>query len=240
MSKTTENNGRLCNQIFRNLATSFIAEKHNLYVEYSNYNTIRRLGIPLYVGDKIFSETKVVTEENYNDVLEKCEFNINTDSAYFQTGDINNKIFLYLRQDNIKNSIIEHNKYKERYNNNKDIYIHIRLGDAEKWNPGAKYYINAISSIKEREIIYISTDDVNHSIIKEILKKYKNVYLLPGDEINNIQAAITCKYVILSHGSFSALIGYLSYFSVVYYPDFKPAWCPIDLFKNKGFIGLRV
>jgi hypothetical protein len=37
MTTTTYSNGRLCNQIIRNLAVSFIAEKNNLKVEYSNY-----------------------------------------------------------------------------------------------------------------------------------------------------------------------------------------------------------
>ena len=40
MSKTCGDNGRLCNQIERNLALSFIAKKHNLYVDYFNYDFI--------------------------------------------------------------------------------------------------------------------------------------------------------------------------------------------------------
>ena len=40
MSKTTNNNGRLCNQIIRNLALSILAKKYDLYVEYSNYDNI--------------------------------------------------------------------------------------------------------------------------------------------------------------------------------------------------------
>ena len=38
MSTTTSSNGRLGNQIIRNLAVSIIAEKHNLYVNYCNYD----------------------------------------------------------------------------------------------------------------------------------------------------------------------------------------------------------
>jgi len=38
--------------------------------------------------------------------------------------------------------------------------------------------------------------------------------------------ASTCKYVVLSYGSFSAIIGYLSFFSHVYYKKIsdKTAW----------------
>jgi len=37
MTTTTQYNGRLCNQIIRNLAVSKIAEKNDLFVEYSSY-----------------------------------------------------------------------------------------------------------------------------------------------------------------------------------------------------------
>ena len=45
MTTTTSYNGRLGNQIIRNLAVSLIAEKHNLYVNYSNNVLIKQLGI---------------------------------------------------------------------------------------------------------------------------------------------------------------------------------------------------
>ena len=43
MSTTTSLNGRLGNQIIRNLAVSIIAEKHNLYVNYCNYDLITKI-----------------------------------------------------------------------------------------------------------------------------------------------------------------------------------------------------
>ena len=43
MSKTTNRNGKLCNQIIRNLALSILAEKYDLYVEYSNYDNINNI-----------------------------------------------------------------------------------------------------------------------------------------------------------------------------------------------------
>ena len=44
----TINNGRLGNQIFRNLVTSFIAEKQDLYVDYSNNDFFKKIGINLF------------------------------------------------------------------------------------------------------------------------------------------------------------------------------------------------
>ena len=40
--------------------------------------------------------------------------------------------------DNQKQIIMNKNPFKERYQNNNDIYIHIRLQDLSKWRPGEK------------------------------------------------------------------------------------------------------
>jgi hypothetical protein len=48
MTTTIATNGRLGNQIIRNLAVSLIAEKFNLHVDYVNFNLINDLGINLF------------------------------------------------------------------------------------------------------------------------------------------------------------------------------------------------
>jgi hypothetical protein len=80
--------------------------------------------------------------------------------------------------------------------------------------------------------IYIATDDPNHPIIIAIQNKYRETTLIEYGIIQTIQFASTCKYIILSHGSFSAVIGYLSFFSDVYYPEYddKKRWCG-DMFS---------
>ena len=69
MSFTTDNNGRLCNQIIRNLALSLIAKKYNLKVNYSNNTLITELGIPLYSGTNQYLNTIHLTDENYFNIL---------------------------------------------------------------------------------------------------------------------------------------------------------------------------
>ena len=44
------------------------------------------------------------------------------------------------------------------------------------------------------------------------------IELLHYNEIDTIQFGSTCKNIILSHGSFSAMIGNLSFYSNIYYP----------------------
>ena len=62
---TTICNGRLCNQIIRNIAVSLIAEKNDLYVNYWNYTLIHQLGIDLFIGNKKYENTISLNDDNY-------------------------------------------------------------------------------------------------------------------------------------------------------------------------------
>lgn len=157
MTITTLNNGRLGNQIIRNLAVNIIAKKHNLNVIYANYDLISsKLGIDLFIGTQIYSDTNELNELNYFDVLNSCNlnYNLNPNNNFFQTYEIINIIKDYLHSDIIKSNIIQKNKFKERYNNNNDLFIHIRLDDMENNNPGLDYYLRAIKEIKNYDNIY--------------------------------------------------------------------------------------
>jgi len=222
MTTTTGNNGRLGNQIIRNLAVSLVAEKHDIHVNYYNKDLINKLGINLFSGSKIFDHTRCLDDENYFEIYNSDDVNYNLDpnKNYFQTKEITNFIYDYLHTDVIKNNIIEKNPFNIRYNVNNDIFIHIRLTDVTRFNPGINYYLNTIKTITF-DNLYISSDDINHNIIKIIVNLYPDTKLLSCDEITTIQFASTCKHIILSHGSFSALIGYLSFFSTIYYPEYE-------------------
>jgi hypothetical protein len=85
--------------------------------------------------------------------------------------------------------------------------------------------------------IYIATDNATHKMVNMIVKKYPSAKFLDLDEVQTIQFASTCKHIILSHGSFSAVIGYLAFFSNVYYPSYKLArkiWFG-DMFTIEGW-----
>ena len=69
--------------------------------------------------------------------------------------------------------------------------------------------------------LYISTDEEDHDIVKTIMLNYPSAILVSQDEIKTFQFASTCRNIILSHGSFSAIIGYLSFFSNIYYPAYE-------------------
>jgi len=214
--------GRLGNQIFRNMASSILAKKFDLYITYQNKEIIESIGFILFVGKNMYNEALQINDTNYFDIFNYNELykNIHTEQhSYFQSKE--NSIFLYnYIQNELKTNIINSNNFRERYNNNNDCFVHIRLDDATQWNPGLNYYLNTLKQITF-ENLYISTDSRNHEIIKKIVDEYPNAQVIEYNEVNTIHFGSTCKYVILSHGSFSAIIGYLSFFSSVYYPEYE-------------------
>ena len=215
-----------------------------MYVKYSNYDKINnKLGITLYSGENKYEETIVLNDNNYFEIFNSgnLTFNLNSDKAYFQTKDISD--FVYnLFKTKYKKKIMNTNMFKSRYDNNNDIFIHIRLGDVRSKNPGIQYYLNALKHIKDYDNIIISSDSPNHIFVRELLKNNR-AKLLIDDEIKTIQFGSTCKYLILSGGTFSCIIGYMGYYSTIFYPNSdivrqkemvwhgdifdKPNWIPI-------------
>jgi hypothetical protein len=219
---STGRNGRLGNQIIRNLAVSLVAEKHNLKVDYYNKHLINKLGIELFSGSNTYDHTHDLTDNNYFSALnsDALHCNLNPNNHYFQTKDITNHLYNYLQSEPVKANIIQHNPFNNRYNNNNDLFVHIRLTDVAHYNPGIKYYANAIQRM-QFDNLYISTDEPTHNIIQMLIQLYPSANIVQCDEITTFQFASTCKNVLLSHGSFSAVIGYLSFYSNVYYPEYE-------------------
>ena len=73
------------------------------------------------------------------------------------------------------------------------------------------------------------------------MKQYPTTLLINSQEIPTIQFASTCKHIILSHGSFSAIIGYLSFFSNIYYPEYEKdkIWYG-DMFSIVGWNKIKI
>jgi len=224
--------GRLGNQTIRAIAVSMIAEKMGIRVQYSSHYVIQQLGIPLYSGKKTHRTTVDLTDDNYHILYETPPMaNLNLREHYFQTQMITKKIKAYLNMH--QHSIMNKNPFQHRYNNNNDVFIHVRLGDVAQYNPGLSYYKKAIEECGPLNNIYISTDEPTHPIIQEVVT-YRNTMLLSYDEINTLQFGSTCRFIILSHGSFSAVLGYMGFLSTVYYPQYGYRWYG-DMFSIDGW-----
>ena len=214
--------GRLGNQIIRNIAVSLLAEKNNLHMTYSSHDLITQLGIDLFCGTIHHDTPMELTDANYMTIYEQpfITRHFSNVHAFFQTKEIISLIHNYLHLENVKASIMNKNPFRDRYQNNNDVCMHIRLGDIAHFNPGLSYYQKALSPLTFDKL-YISTDQKDHDIIQQLISLYPNASIIEYDEIKTFQFASTCKHIILSHGSFSAVIGYLAYFSDIYYPQYE-------------------
>lgn len=211
MSTTLNTPGRLGNQIFRNICVSILAKKYDLYVQYSEFEKIQRLGIPLYSGKNIYENSVMIDESRFLHLLKhenELSLNIITGDNYFQTREITRIIYDYLEPIRMR----AHPK-------NNDVFIHLRLDDTADCNPGFKYYDKVLSSLSFTRG-YISSDSPDHEICKQLLEKYPTLEIIQMDEVNTLLFGSSKKYTILSHGTFSAIIGYLSN-SDVYYPQYN-------------------
>ncbi len=225
MSITIEGHSRLGNQIIRNLAVSILAEKHDLLVTYCNYHIIHNLlGIKLFIGKNNYNETMILTDDNYFAVYiqSSIQCNLEPNYYYYQTKDISNFLYLHLRTSEIQENIKSKNPFSSRYQNNNDLCIHFRLGDISHFNPGIEYYIKATKQLPNPpDTIFLCTDEPTHPFITQYIDTFPNTIIVDLLPYKTLQFSSTCKYIILSHGSFSAMIGYLAFYSTIYYPQYQ-------------------
>jgi len=221
--------GRFANHFIRDLASSFIASKNNTKFTYGPYkDKILRLGIDLFHGNKTYIESISLNDNTFFQYISqdiKLEKNFSLYDSYCQTKDFANYIYKYLREEQIKNNIIQHNMYKERFNNNNDIFIHIRLGDVSQIqlsNHNFEYFDDILQNL-QFDKAYISSDTIENDICQRLIKKY-NLEVFNRDEIETIMFGSTCKNIILSAGTFSWMIGIFGFFSEVYYKLCKNKW----------------
>ncbi len=237
MPSTTTAEGRYCNHVIRNWAMNLIAQKHNLRVLYVSKEPVEELGVPLFSGQNEYFMTALLNDDNFLHVLNApaINFNLTTWESFFQTKDITQLLYSYLRTPEVMNGVKALNPFNERYNNNKDVCVHVRLTDAAMFSPGAQYYLDTIGGL-DFDNLYIATDDESHPIHHAIRARYPQTVSVRMNELRTLQFASTCKYLVLSHGSFSGVMGLLAFHTDVYYPAFEAdkIWCG-DMFSIDGW-----
>jgi hypothetical protein len=256
--KQPTQNIALGNNIFRNVLCSILAEKHDLFIEYhflqgrlmeKMLDIFNQLGIYLFVGKNRYSKQVVLQEHDYVNVYnfdKKIDFNIVVDDGmYYQNSCTSTILYNYFNEEKNKNNIINANKFNDRYNNNNDLFIHIRLGDAVNiYNVRQAYFEKVIETIPH-DNIFISSYSPTDDLCIYLSNKYSNCNVLNYNEVDSIQFGSTCKNVALSDGTFSCVIGYFSFFSNVYYPEYDvnkmwhgdifviPTWNKIEWLSSK-------
>jgi hypothetical protein len=226
----TGSDGRFCNHIIRALGAHFIAKNQNLNFNYGQYyDKMKQLGINLFCGTLTYNSELKIPNNIMPYIYEIPLFrNINVNNSYFQTKDFSNYLYNYYRIQDNRQSIISANKFKDRYKTNNDVFVHVRLGDVTDKNPGFEYYDKALSKIAF-ENGYIASDNFNHEICINLIKKY-NLKLIDYNEVETIMFGSTCRHIVLTGGSFSYIIGLFGFFSNIYYLKGFNNWYPPELF----------
>lgn len=233
INSTEGSAGRLGNHIIRNVYVSLIAEAGDLSFKYGYHTHMTRLGIPLFTTGKMRYEKTIDINDNIaNDYLDKpVDFNITVD-GYIQNPVFSMRLYDYFRRPDIRASIQNANIYKDRFGKNNDVFVHVRLDDAIVWSPGYTYYDNAIMATGAKTG-FISSDSPNHKIVKDLSEKYGFPIVQTGKDtigdvttsleaVDTIMLANTCKHLVLSHGTFSWVIGALTYdVEQVYIPPMR-------------------
>lgn len=239
----TGSQGRLCNHIIRAHAANFIAKNSNIKFNYGEYfDKMNQLGIQLFTsGSVTYKIEQHMTDINLMKYLQSnipIYRNINVNDAYFQTKDFSNYLYKYYHIAENQQSIISSNKFKERYQNNNDVFIHVRLGDVADKNQGFEYYNKALLNLTF-ENGYIASDDLNHTTCQQLIQKY-NLKIIDYDEVETIMFGSTCKYIILTGGSFSYIIGLFGFFSEVFYLKGFDNWYPAELFFINSWTEINI
>jgi hypothetical protein len=235
-------NGRFGNIFFINLFLHFMSKKYDLKCSYKYEELFNNLGISFYKGNKIYSKNLLVTDKNFLYILKNnlnpCNIII-TNNVWFQSKNFCKILHKYYNRIHKRERIIKKNLYNIRYNNNNDLFIHIRIGDVknnyyENMDNIYKRYKNAIDKINFDKG-YITSDTINDPLCIKLIQTYSLIPVIKS-EIKTIMFGSTCNNIILSGGSFSWLIGFFAFFSKnVYYLHTENKWYG-DIFNNKYWI----
>jgi len=219
ISTTLNTSGRFANHFIRNMASHILAKKYNLKFIYSYHNEIKELGIDLFIdGINSYNETIEIYDTNLMDYINNIIINKNIImNNCYQSKEFILYLKKYFDDNHLFDQIKIKNIYNSRYDTNNDLFVHVRLGDTIGFNLSFEYYDNIISKIKF-ENGYISSDTINHEICKKLINKY-NLIKIELNEIQTIMYGSTCKYIVLSQGTFSWLIGFLGIYSEIYVPS---------------------
>ena len=235
-SKT--HNGRFGNLFLVNMAVHFICLKFDLFFDYKYYDYFKQLGIKLHSGKNVYDNNIILSDKTFMCIIE-CEVNksniIINNNIWCQTSNFVLLLKKYFSKEKVRDRVIKNNIYKNKYNNNNDLFVHVRLGDIQNTiNSSFDYYNNVISKISFNNG-YISSDSIENDICKKLISKY-NLSVINKNEVETIMFASTCNNIILSGGTFSWLIGFFAFYSnAIYFPLKKNVWYG-DIFIFKEWI----
>lgn len=224
--------GRLANRFFGNMLYSFLSKKYKIIATYSRDEELTAMGFEFHrqPSEDLTARDILVTLNNDNIVeyikgeypVERIRF-VDIDDTYYQTPAVCQLFKEVFSEPVTRQRIRDHNPFRERYGTNRDAFIHVRLGDVAAHAPTLAYFERALAAVPF-EKGYIASDSPHHPLVRTLVEKY-NLAFVNGSPHQLIQFANTCKYLVLSHGTFSWMMGFFAFDSEkVQYPVIKTKW----------------
>jgi len=223
--------GRLGNIFFGNMALHFIAKNHEIPIQYTREKEFNELGLTFYKTQGLTlvnPSPLVINEANFMDLIRSKDSSghhtFTYEGTFFQTKEFALHLADYFSKPEHQAPIKAANPFQERYTTNSNVFVHVRLGDKMHDNISSKaYFEKALNAIPFKGG-YISSDTPYHPIVTELAETYKLI-VVRDSEIRTIQLASTCRYQILSQGTFSFMIAILGFHTdVVQWPQIKSPW----------------
>jgi hypothetical protein len=224
--------GRLANRFFGNMVYSLLSKKYKLVARYPRNEELSAMGLEFHhESSEDLSGRDIVVELNDNNIVEyiqgdypteRIQFTMANDT-YCQTPAICTLFRDIFADIALRQRLRDHNPFRERYGVNEDVYVHVRLGDVQAHCPSLAYYEQALAAVPFTKG-YISSDSPTHPLVQTLIHKYKlGTVVLPPHQ--TIQFANTCKYLVLSHGTFSWMMGFFAFNAEkIQYPKIKHKW----------------
>ena len=224
--------GRLGNAMFRNCAASILSKKFDIKVDrYLNCKELQILRPKFYKnGANIYENVIDVRYKNFFEILQQDNIDHGLNLKCF----CQDKDFVLVYKKEILNQFDLRYDQKQKDN----LFVHVRLGDCIRENrvPSADYYVKAIEQT-QFDKGYISSDTPSHEIVTHLMSRF-NLTLYENTPAETINFAKDFGNLVLSKGTFSWWMGFLSKAGSIFYPKGGPRWHG-DIFVFDEWVGIK-